>query len=251
MRRTLAAMCGAMAAWLLAAAALAAEPTRGVPFGRSDAPGAFRWAFEIPPAVDREYGYTPAKPIRLGPGSPLERARVMRLFLASLGGPQGQPVEFERLGSCCRFERPGAMPPVGLLDQVRVQPDGGGPALLLYFDLYTDDIFMLPTGLTQLGLPVERGRSARLVNAAECLPAASDYPPVSIANNETGTTRLRVTVGADGRVKAFGIVKSSGHVRLDVATVQKLAECRFIAGTNAEGRPADGTLDFEYEWRLQ
>lgn len=238
------------AAALLAGAAMATEPARGIPFGRSDGPDELRLAVPMPRATDPDYGHTPAKPIRLGGGTPLENVRLFRRVLASLGGPQGQPVEFERMGPCCGFVTGDDRHPLGLLDQVRILPDGGLPAITLYFDIYTPGAPSVPVGLTQYGLPAV-ARIASIVNASSCMPTAADYPKASIANDESGTTRVSFTVGTDSRLKAFGVVRSSGSLRLDFTALLKLAGCTFVAATDAEGRPRESTFELEYIWRLE
>lgn len=54
-----------------------------------------------------------------------------------------------------------------------------------------------------------------------------DYPHESIVLNETGTTRVRFMVEADGSVSAISLAKSSGSSRLDKAALKKAASCRF------------------------
>ena len=71
----------------------------------------------------------------------------------------------------------------------------------------------------------------------------------------TGTTVIRFTVDATGKLASADVVKSAGPTRehrlLDRVAVTKLSECRFTPGRDAEGRPIGGSFNVEYVWKLQ
>src|SRR4051794_36005978 len=57
------------------------------------------------------YGFSRENPIHVGGGPAGQRA-----FLEALRGPDGQPLAWRRLGSCCEFETPNGLMGLGLLD---------------------------------------------------------------------------------------------------------------------------------------
>ncbi len=94
-----------------------------------------------------------------------------------------------------------------------------------------------------------------IANAAECAPTADDYPAAAKRAEATGTTRVRFTVGPDGRLAgAPEIVKSSGssreHKMLDRLAASKLGECKFKAGVDENGKPMGASFDVDYVWKL-
>lgn len=84
-----------------------------------------------------------------------------------------------------------------------------------------------------------------------CAPTAADYPRESERQREEGTTRVRFTVGADGKLKDAVVAVSSGHFRLDRAAVAKLSQCEFRAGRAPDGTPVGGVFEVDYVWKLQ
>jgi len=94
-----------------------------------------------------------------------------------------------------------------------------------------------------------------IANVQECAPKADDYPPAALRQEATGTTRIRFTVDASGKVSASEVVKSAGSTRehrlLDRVAQQKLSECRFKPGSDEQGRPVGGSFDVEYVWKIQ
>jgi protein TonB len=92
-------------------------------------------------------------------------------------------------------------------------------------------------------------------NINECAPRAEDYPPAAVRAEATGTTVLRFTVGSDGKLLNAQVLNSAGpsreHKLLDRVALNKLGECRFKPGVDENGRPASGTLDFTYVWKLE
>jgi len=95
-------------------------------------------------ASDPEYGKSSDKPIRTGPV--FSRGHI--LFLNALRGPNGEPIEYERIGSCCAFED--ESPPFrgGLLDVYRIKIDGSSVEVLLFVDMYRMGLPEVPAGFT-------------------------------------------------------------------------------------------------------
>jgi protein TonB len=93
-----------------------------------------------------------------------------------------------------------------------------------------------------------------IANARECAPRPEDYPAAAQRAEATGTTKVRFTVGADGKLQSAEIVKSAGasreHKLLDRLALSKLSECSFKAGSDENGRPTGASFDVEYVWKL-
>jgi TonB family protein len=85
----------------------------------------------------------------------------------------------------------------------------------------------------------------------ECAPKAEDYPPAALRANQEGTTRIGFTVDEKGQLKAFGVIRSSGHLLLDYTALIKLAGCKFVPGKAPDGTPIGGSFSVEYVWKLQ
>jgi len=95
-------------------------------------------------------------------------------------------------------------------------------------------------------------RAARInAGAAQCRP---EYPAAAQRAGITGTSRIRFSVDASGRVTGSQILQSSGSTRenrlLDKAAAQALAQCPVQVGTDEMGRPVGATTDVDYVWTL-
>jgi protein TonB len=93
-----------------------------------------------------------------------------------------------------------------------------------------------------------------ITNINSCAPTGDDYPAAARRADATGTTRIRFSIGADGRLVNAEVVRSAGssreHKMLDRLALGKLSECKFTAGADENGRPVGATVDFEYVWKL-
>jgi periplasmic protein TonB len=91
-------------------------------------------------------------------------------------------------------------------------------------------------------------------NVSTCAPRGDDYPAIAIKEEATGTTKVRFTVDASGKLASAEVVKSAGasraHKALDRVAVQKLSECTFRPGIDENGKAVGGTFDVEYVWKL-
>jgi len=87
-----------------------------------------------------------------------------------------------------------------------------------------------------------------------CAPKGDDYPAIAIKEEATGTTKVRFTVDASGKLASAEVVKSAGasraHKALDRVALQKLSECTFRPGIDENGKAVGGTFDVEYVWKL-
>ncbi len=102
--------------------------------------------------------------------------------------------------------------------------------------------------------PPRRAASPAIANAASCAPTADDYPAAARRSEATGTTRVRFSVGADGKLASAQVVKSAGasreHKMLDRLAMTKLSECSFKAGIDENGKAVGASFDVEYVWKL-
>jgi protein TonB len=84
------------------------------------------------------------------------------------------------------------------------------------------------------------------VDADEC---KTDYPRMSLANEEQGTVSMRLLVSAGGEVKDSKIDKSSGFKSLDKAALKSLTACKFKPGSK-NGTPAEAWTRVDYAWKI-
>ncbi len=91
-------------------------------------------------------------------------------------------------------------------------------------------------------------------NVQACAPGPDDYPAAALKEEATGTTRVRFTVDAAGKLAAAEVVRSAGasraHKALDRVAVSKLSECKFSPGLDENGRAVGGSFEVEYVWKL-
>jgi periplasmic protein TonB len=103
--------------------------------------------------------------------------------------------------------------------------------------------------------PVRVAAQAAIANVQACAPTGEDYPSSARRAEATGTTRVKFTVGADGKLASVAVAKSAGptreHKQLDRTAVAKLSECKFKAGSDTLGRPVGGSFEVEYVWKLE
>jgi len=103
-----------------------------------------------------------------------------------------------------------------------------------------------------VSVPHVQARPARLdAGAAQCRP---DYPAAAQRAGATGSTRVRFTVDALGRIAGSQILHASGPTRehrlMDQAAAAALSRCPVQVGTDEQGRPVGTTTDVEYVWSL-
>jgi protein TonB len=79
----------------------------------------------------------------------------------------------------------------------------------------------------------------------------ADYPASAIRDEQQGTTRFRLTVGADGRVSDCVVTGSSGSAALDATTCRLMkSRARFTPARDGEGRPAADVVANAIRWVL-
>ena len=101
--------------------------------------------------------------------------------------------------------------------------------------------------------PSVTARPARIdATDPACKP---EFPAAAARAQVTGTSRIRFTVDANGKVTAAEVVGSAGPTRehrlLDNAAKAALATCPFKAGVDAEGHPVGTQTEVAYTWKLE
>lgn len=90
-------------------------------------------------AAAKAFGYAPENPVKVGGGAAETMVKGEHDWLDSLRGPNGEPVTWFRIGSCCTFATPNAPPEMqghGALDAYEVTVQGQSRPVLLYLDMY-------------------------------------------------------------------------------------------------------------------
>ncbi len=99
------------------------------------------------PEIDPEYGYTEQHAILVGGFGAETGPSNERRYLDRLRGPDGEPVSYHRLGSCCPFDSPNAMGGFSaLLDRYEVTYKGLMNPAVLYLNMYDAGEVFPPRG---------------------------------------------------------------------------------------------------------
>ncbi len=95
-------------------------------------------------------------------------------------------------------------------------------------------------------------QAARSRGSLTALFSTDDYPQSAIRNEEAGTTSVRLTVGADGRVSDCSVTGSSGSSSLDQTTCSIIRRrARFTPAKDQAGNPiADSGQTARIRWEL-
>jgi hypothetical protein len=94
---------------------------------------------------DESYGYTEKNPVMVGGTS--EGPQNQRRFLNALSGPNGEKIEYYRIGSCCPFETKNSEWGGGMLDKYSVKYEGLKKSVVIYINMYDSDTLRVPVGL--------------------------------------------------------------------------------------------------------
>ena len=100
--------------------------------------------------------------------------------------------------------------------------------------------------------PVARTAIPARIDVSAC--EKPEYPAAATRAEATGTTKIRFTVDATGKVSKADLEKSAGssreHRLLDRAAIEALSKCPFKPGMDEQGRPVGATTLVEYVWKL-
>lgn len=79
------------------------------------------------------------------------------------------------------------------------------------------------------------------------------YPPIAVRLNQTGTTRVRITVSADGQVTNATVSGSSGHDSLDQAAIKCVSSGSWGGYKPAmeNGQAVAAQTEVDVVWKLQ
>ncbi len=78
-----------------------------------------------------------------------------------------------------------------------------------------------------------------------------DYPTTAVRNEEQGTTRFRLAVGPDGRVRECTVTSSSGSSALDATTCKLMRQrAKFTPAKNDRGEATGDTVTSAIRWVL-
>jgi protein TonB len=78
-----------------------------------------------------------------------------------------------------------------------------------------------------------------------------DYPSNAVRNEEQGTTRFKLVVGPDGKVKECSVTSSSGSPALDSTTCRLMkARAKFTPAMDSSGKPTGDTVSSAIRWVL-
>jgi protein TonB len=108
-----------------------------------------------------------------------------------------------------------------------------------------------PTPAPPAPAPAQLAAQPAIGNASDCKP---EYPPAAHRAQVGGTTTIRFTIDATGKMVNAEVVRSAGpsreHKLLDRTAVNALSGCTFRAGRDANGQPIGASFTLEYVWKI-
>lgn len=96
-------------------------------------------------ADDKEYGLVGEKPVKVGEKSVKNQLR----YLASLAGPNGEELSYQRRGACCGYKSENGYGGTALVDVYEVTYDGLKKPILVYISFYDSEKLYIPKGFTK------------------------------------------------------------------------------------------------------
>ena len=108
-----------------------------------------------------------------------------------------------------------------------------------------------PTPLPPPPPPPKKLEPARAKANLGSYVSDADYPASAQRNEEQGTTRFRLSVGADGRVSDCTVTGSSGSSALDAATCRIMkSRARFEPARDSSGNKTSDSVSSAIKWVL-
>lgn len=104
-------------------------------------------------ADDKTYGFEPQNAIKVGGVAESEGPTNERRFLNALAGPNGEELDYHRLGSCCPQPSKNSSFGQAMLDKYALYYEGSNDTLVLYINMYDSEKLMIPKGLTARNFP--------------------------------------------------------------------------------------------------
>ncbi|GGD34815.1 2-dehydro-3-deoxyphosphooctonate aldolase [Flavobacterium orientale] len=97
---------------------------------------------------DKKYGFDATYPINIFYRSTLNDTINAGRFIRALAGPNGEPLIYKRLESCCPFPTKRSDIGAGMLEVFEITWSGNIKPLVLYFNSYEKGKLLIPMGLT-------------------------------------------------------------------------------------------------------
>jgi protein TonB len=99
--------------------------------------------------------------------------------------------------------------------------------------------------------PPKKVKPARAKANLASYVSDADYPASAIRSEEAGTTRFRLSVGANGRVEQCEVTASSGSSALDSATCRIMkSRAKFTPARDSDGRATGDQVSSAIKWVL-
>ena len=98
---------------------------------------------------------------------------------------------------------------------------------------------------------VDLSKGAQPRTAQNRWVTTGDYPPRSLRSGAEGTTRVSLSVNAEGRVTGCSVISSSGDSQLDSATCSNAQRrARYRPALDRSGKPIASTETFAVTWQI-
>lgn len=112
------------------------------------------YAFLVEKYADNTtYGFEPENAIKVGGVAEGEGPTNERRFLNALAGPQGEELDYYRVGSCCPQPTENSTYGQALIDKYAVYYEGSKDTLVVYINMYDSEKLMIPKGFTAREFP--------------------------------------------------------------------------------------------------
>ncbi|MDX2221454.1 MAG: energy transducer TonB [Rhodospirillaceae bacterium] len=109
-----------------------------------------------------------------------------------------------------------------------------------------------PTPAPPAPAPAPVAAQPAIGNVSDCRPA---YPAAALRAQVAGTTTIRFTIDASGKMVSAEVVRSAGpsreHKLLDRTAVNALSGCSFRPGRDVNGQAVGASFPVEYVWKLE
>lgn len=94
---------------------------------------------------NKKYGIDGKYPVKVG-GKSVEN---QRRYLSTLAGPNGEELEFYRVGSCCPYKSENSSFGKALVDMYSVTYEGLKEPIIIYISFYDSEKLYIPKGFTK------------------------------------------------------------------------------------------------------
>ena len=97
---------------------------------------------------DKKYGYDPDYPINVFYKNTKDENLNAERFIRALAGPNGEPISFTKIESCCPFPTKRTEIGAGFLDIYELHWEGQKNPVRLYLNIYERGYLLVPIGLS-------------------------------------------------------------------------------------------------------